>query len=193
MEIIKEFVITLVSTIILITAVELILPDNSMKKYSKFILGTMLIAVILTPIIKFIKGGEDAITQTIISYENKELKETNDMKGKGKVNNIKKEAFEKNLSKNIENILEKKFEKYKFSSEINCDADFDKMEFNIKNIVIYVKDGGDISKIKKVEKVIIEENKEIKTNKQYEDIRVYLSKELDIGKEKISVVDEGGV
>ncbi|MGL4850042.1 MAG: stage III sporulation protein AF [Clostridium sp.] len=193
MEIIKEFVITLVSTIVLITAVELILPDNSMKKYSKFILGTMLIGVILTPIVKFLTNGEDAIIQTIVSYDNKNIKEEKDKNKVNDVNNMKKEAFEKNLSKNVDSILEKEFDEYKFSNEIECEVDFEKIEFNIKSIVVYVRDGGDVKKIKEVEKVTIDKKSEVKTDKKYENIRKYLSKELDIKEEKIKVVDEGGV
>ena len=38
MEYLNNFVITLVATIIFMTAVEIIAPDNSMKKYIKFVL-----------------------------------------------------------------------------------------------------------------------------------------------------------
>ena len=51
MDEIKGFIITLVSMIILISAIELIAPDNSMKKYLKFVLGTILIAVMISPIV----------------------------------------------------------------------------------------------------------------------------------------------
>ena len=37
MEYLNNFVITLVATIIFMTAVEIIAPDNSMKKYIKFV------------------------------------------------------------------------------------------------------------------------------------------------------------
>ena len=74
METLKEFVITLVTTMILITAVELIAPDNSMKKYLKFVLGLILIVVILNPILKFFNVGENELKNSISSYE-KNLKE----------------------------------------------------------------------------------------------------------------------
>ena len=53
MEYLNNFVITLVATIIFMTAVEIIAPDNSMKKYIKFVLGLILISVMINPIIKF--------------------------------------------------------------------------------------------------------------------------------------------
>ncbi|MGL5416940.1 MAG: stage III sporulation protein AF [Clostridium sp.] len=187
MEIIKEFVVTLVSTLILITAVELILPDNSMKKYSKFILGAMLIGVILTPIIKFLTHGEDAISKAIISYENKDIKEK---ENRHQIDEIKRKSFEENLSKNINSMLEKEFDEYSFSNEIKCKINFENMEFDIENIIVYVKGGKGVQKVKNVEKVTIGENKKIETDKQYEKIRIYVAEELNIDKEKVKVVEE---
>ena len=51
MELIKGFVTTLVTTLIFITAIELVGPDNSMKKYLKFVMGLILVAVLLNPIV----------------------------------------------------------------------------------------------------------------------------------------------
>ncbi len=59
MELLNKFVITLVTILIFITAVEMIAPDNSMKKYLKFVLGLILITVILNPILTIILNGEE--------------------------------------------------------------------------------------------------------------------------------------
>ena len=61
MEELKEFVITLVTMLILMTAVELIAPDNNMKKYLKFVLGLIFIAIMLSPIISVFTKGEENI------------------------------------------------------------------------------------------------------------------------------------
>lgn len=63
MEYLNNFVITLVATIIFMTAVEIIAPDNSMKKYIKFVLGLILISVMINPIIKFFTGGEQEVVK----------------------------------------------------------------------------------------------------------------------------------
>ena len=72
MEAVKTFVVNLVTTLIFISAIELICPDNKMKKYIKFVLGLILIAVILNPIITFFTKGEVFLNEAIDSYE-KEL------------------------------------------------------------------------------------------------------------------------
>ncbi len=51
-ELLKVWVTNITIAIFFITAVEMILPDNSMKKYAKFVLGLLLIVVIINPIIK---------------------------------------------------------------------------------------------------------------------------------------------
>ena len=48
----KVWVTNITIAIFFITAVEMILPDNSMRKYAKFVLGLMLIVVIINPIMK---------------------------------------------------------------------------------------------------------------------------------------------
>ena len=53
MEYLNNFIITLVATMIFMTSIEIIAPDNSMKKYIKFVLGLILISVMINPIIKF--------------------------------------------------------------------------------------------------------------------------------------------
>ena len=69
MEYIKSFIETLVTIIILFSAIELISPNNSMKKYIKFVLGLILIVVMLSPIIDFFTEGEDPYKKKPGSYE----------------------------------------------------------------------------------------------------------------------------
>ena len=96
---IKGFIVTLISMIILISAIELISPDNSMKKYLKFVLGTILIAVMISPIVSFINNGEKTITGDISEYidlfngKSKEAKSEN-RESKSEV------AFKENLQEN---------------------------------------------------------------------------------------------
>lgn len=69
MNLLKELVTTLVTALIFITAIELISPNNSMKKYLKFILGLVLITIILNPIVKIISNGQNNIYDSISDYE----------------------------------------------------------------------------------------------------------------------------
>ena len=54
MEILKDWVSDICVTILFMTAIELVLPENSIKRYAKFVLGLIFIVVVINPIINFV-------------------------------------------------------------------------------------------------------------------------------------------
>lgn len=193
METLKSIVINLVTVIIFISAVELITPNNNMKKYIKFILGLILITVILNPIIKFISNGEKNIADNIKSYEDVFSKEKNktDLStentfGKNDTEDNRKKVFINNFNKNCDNLLKNKFKDMTFKSEIDCDINFTNVTLNVKKLKIGVAE----NKVNKVKKIVInngeDENKK-EENEEYTEIANYASNELDIPKDKIEV------
>lgn len=190
----KNIVITLVTMLIFISAVEVISPNNKMKKYIKFILGLILITVILNPILQLISNGEKNVLDGIKSYEevfsqSKNKLESNNIsvvKDDVDKENIRKKAFVNNFNKNCDDLLKNKFKDMTFESKVDCDVDFTNMTLNVKKLKIGVTDNG-ISKIKKIvinkdEKSNTEEN-----NQEYSEIISFVSNELSIPKEKIEV------
>ncbi|CUP75701.1 stage III sporulation protein AF [Clostridium baratii] len=190
METLKEFVITLVTTMILITAVELIVPDNSMKKYLKFVLGLILIVVILNPILKFFNVGENELKNSISSYEKnlKEKESDNDINVDS--NKLREESFKNNFNKNCENILKNEFKDMEFKCEVDCNVDFKGVKFDISSINVYIKEKK-VSKVVNVEKVEIDISKESKKkenkNEEYKDVVNFLKSELEISESKINI------
>jgi stage III sporulation protein AF len=190
-ETLKNIVITLVTMLLFISAVELIAPDNKMKKYIKFILGLILISVILNPIINFISNGEKNLPGSIESYEAVFNNKTDlDNVGITKENQNKmdarKKAFINNFNKNCDNLLKNQFKNMNFKSEVDCDIDFTNISLNIKKLKIGVGE----NKVNKVKKVVINNKKqsnEQEVNKEYTEITDFIAKELNISKEKIEV------
>ncbi|MGG7176121.1 stage III sporulation protein AF [Clostridium paraputrificum] len=183
MELIKNFVITLVTTLIFITAVELVGPDNSMKKYLKFVLGLILVAVLLTPIINFFNNGEGVLIETIDKFE-KEI--TNDAKEADKSDReekVKEKTFKEKFNKDCINLLTNKFKNMDFVSNINCKVDFENPEFE----VIALKVGVKKRDIKEIQKIEIGEEQVEEEDETQKDIKNFLSEELGIDKEKISI------
>ncbi|EKQ58208.1 MULTISPECIES: stage III sporulation protein AF [unclassified Clostridium] len=191
-ESLKSFVITLVTVLIFISAVELISPDSKIKKYIRFVLGLILISVILNPILHFVSNGEKTVVDNIKSYE--EVFSENEAKvDLQNINNNdqdkgdnRKKAFVNNFNKNCDNLLKNKFKDMTFKSDVDCDVDFNKITFNVKKLKIGVSD----NKVKKVKKIVI--NDEVKSNSkeensEYGEVQDYISSELDIPKEKIEV------
>lgn len=189
MDEIKGFIVTLVSMIILISALELISPDNSMKKYLKFVLGTILIAVIISPILSIISNGEKNITNNISEYidlANRKSIETNS-ENKESTSEI---AFKENLQENCNKLLKEKFKDYEFISDINCELNMKDITYSINKVKIGVKD-KDVSKIKKIVINNNEESTEVSSKeekvKNKDEIINYLAEILNISKEQIMI------
>ena len=188
MEYIKSFIETLVTIIILFSAIELISPNNSMKKYIKFVLGLILIVVMLNPIIDFFTEGEDKIVSTIKEYENilsKDTKTSSDVA----VSNEVEDVFAENLNKNSANELAEAFPDYTFVCNIDCNIDLSNYSYNISHAKIGISTNK-IQDVEKVEKVEIsndnESNSKIYSNDEQK-IVSYVSSMLGISADKIEV------
>ena len=188
MEYIKSFIETLVTIIILFSAIELISPNNSMKKYIKFVLGLILIVVMLSPIIDFFTEGEDKIVSTIKEYENilsKDTKTSSDVA----VSNEVEDVFIENLNKNSAAELAEAFPDYTFVCNIDCNIDLSNYSYNISHAKIGISTGK-IQDVEKIEKVEISNDNET-NSKVYSDdeqkIVSYVSNMLGISEDKIEV------
>ncbi|MFT8348285.1 stage III sporulation protein AF [Clostridium saccharoperbutylacetonicum] len=191
-DVLKNIVITIVTVLIFISAVEIMVPNDKMKKYVNFVLGLILISVILSPIVKFLSNGDKEIVNSIKSYEEifsdnqNKFKSDNvsTLKNNGK-EDTKKELFIRNFNKNCEDLLKNKFKEMTFKSELECDVDFNNITFNIKKLRIGIADRK-VNKIKKV-KINKEKTDNKEENEEYSEVVNYISNQLDIPKEKIEI------
>ena len=192
-ESLKGLVTTLTSMLVFIGAIEIIAPDNKMKKYIKFILGLILITVILNPILNFISNGEENILSTLSKYErsisNEEVykEDINVFNNKKNDNEAIKNTFIENFNKNCDKLLKDKFKKMTFKSEVECDVDFNSMSYDIKKLKIGIND----NKVKKIEIGIERDNKR-EDSDEYEEVVDFISDELEISKEKIEIYELEG-
>ena len=188
MEYIKSFIETLVTIIILFSAIELISPNNSMKKYIKFVLGLILIVVMLNPIIDFFTEGEDKIVSTIKEYENilsKDTKTSSDVA----VSNEVEDVFIENLNKNSAAELAEAFPDYTFVCNIDCNIDLSNYSYNISHAKIGISTGK-IQDVEKIEKVEISNDNQTESKVYSDDeqkIVSYVSNMLGISEDKIEV------
>ena len=188
MELLNKFVITLVTTLIFMTAVELIAPDNSMKKYLKFVLGLILITVILNPILTIILNGEQELKDVISGYEEEYNVNRKDNESTENIIKIKEDSFKDNFNKNCESILKQEFKDLEFKCNVDCVVDFNDNDFIINKLSIQIKDKK-VKKVEKIDKVDINSKKDKKdtVNKEYKDVVKFISKELNIDENKIDI------
>lgn len=183
MELIKSFVINLVTTLVFMTAIELIAPENNMKKYIKFVLGLILVAILLNPIIEFASKGEKTINDAVSDCE-KELQVSSKKYTSEKEKESLTKSFKDNFNKNCEKILSDKYTDIKFESTLDGEVDFDSMKFNIKSLRVGIKDKN----VKKVPKIVIDNNAaEPCDDEKQKEIKEFLSREIGIDKGKITV------
>jgi len=190
-ELLKVWVTNITIAIFFITAIEMILPDNNMRKYAKFVLGLMLIVVIISPIMKIFDKNFDLNT-----YSNKA---TSYMASNTSVTDIKKykdinianttENFKKNLEDQCITNLQETYPENKYNADIKIVYDSKNQVFNINRVEIGIVDKG-IGNIKKIEintKSVIASNKNILNDEQGNKIKKLLSTELKISNEVITV------
>lgn len=188
MEEIKGFVITLVTMLILMTAIEFIAPDNNMKKYLKFVLGLILISVMLSPIISLFSKGEESISLQVQKYielsENESAEVSKDYKSNSE------NVFKENLEQNCNRFLKEKFTDKEFVSNIDCEVDMNNINYSIDKVQVGVKN-KDVSKI---QKIIINTQKDSKSVSSQDEkvnnedeIISYLAEALNVSKDKIEV------
>jgi stage III sporulation protein AF len=187
----KEWLINICTAVFFITAVEIILPDNSMKKYAKFVLGLILITVFINPIIKvFDKNFNiNTYTQNAIESFNKNKYE-GDLKQyeqKDKQNTL--DLFKLNLQTNCEKILKEKYPDSNYKVQVDAIYDDKNNNLIIKDVKVGVKDGL----VEKIAKVTIDaETKSVNNSdnvdsKKSDSIKQYISDELSVSKDIIQV------
>lgn len=188
MEEIKGFVITLVTMLILMTAIEFIAPDNNMKKYLKFVLGLILISVMLSPIISLFSKGEESISLQIQKYMELSENESVEVSKDYKINS--ESVFKENLQENCNRLLKEKFSDKDFISNIDCNVDMDNINYSINKIQVGVKN----KEVSKIQKIIINTEEDSKTVSSQEEkvnnedeIISYLAEALNVSKDKIEV------
>ena len=195
MEYLNNFIITLVATMIFMTSIEIIAPDNSMKKYIKFVLGLILISAMINPIIKFFTGGEQEVINRIKRYEDMlNLGVTNEGESK-EVIEKQKEAFKSNLNSNCDNLLKEKFSDKDFKSDRKCNINLSDMTYSIDSLEVGVRENG-IRLVDKIRINVNDESEEAVSNNEKidneEEIKNYLSELFKIPIEKIKLYSMGG-
>ncbi|MDW8799585.1 stage III sporulation protein AF [Clostridium sp. A1-XYC3] len=187
----REWLIGICTAVFFITAVEMILPDNSMKKYAKFVLGLILITVFINPIIKIFDRNFDINTYTANVMENFDKKKTeNDFK-QYKEKNISTtlEVFKLNLQSNCEKKLKEKYPEGNYKVDVEAAYDSENDKLTIKDVKVGVKDGA-VEKVKRIQ--IGGDSKSVNSTENIDaekstEIKKYLSDELKVSKDIIQV------
>lgn len=190
-EALKGWIVTICTAVFFITAIEIVLPDNSFKKYAKFVLGLILISVLIKPLIKIFDKSYDINVYASNAekfFQQQDYKsDYNKLKDKNVDNTL--EAFELNLKTVCESKLKGKFPSSNYTVDVKAEYIKQNNTFEIRAINVGVKDG----KIESIKKVIVApkssavQNKQIMNDQFGSSIRDYLCGELGISKGIITI------
>lgn len=187
----RNWIITICTAVIFITAVEMILPNNNLKKYAKFVLGLILITVLINPIIRiFDKGFNiDQYTSKAIEYLDQKGYELDLEKYKENSMTNTLSTFKLNLENECEKKLKEKFPKNNYKVDVSADYDEGNNDVFIKNIKVGLKEGK-VEKVKKVEistKSDLDSSVQALNDEKSRLLKDYLSKELGVSTDVIEV------
>ncbi|NFH66300.1 stage III sporulation protein AF [Clostridium botulinum] len=188
----KEWITNIAVAVFFITAIEMLLPKNNIKKYGKFVLGLILITVILNPIIKIFNKDYNIsqyVEKATASFNNVDYKNDFD-KYKKKNREETLNNFTANLQNQTKKKLEEKFPENKYEVNVKIAYDEEKENLEIKSMDVGVK-GNKIEKIKKVNKINIGSNENGKEDKKSFEgegkIKQFISNEFKVSSEVIKV------
>lgn len=188
LEFLKKWIISVVTMVIFMALIDLILPENNLKKYARFVTGLLVIVTILNPVFKlFAKNA--SIETYITQYSNAFDTESSPADTEDAENNIEektREVFKENLKKEIESRIKSQTgEDY---SAVSVDVELDSKSSSygtIKSIVLKKTKNNTIEPVNK-----ISIGKGISSEKSYEDdnIKKLLLKEFNIKSSNIKFV-----
>ncbi|NLM03572.1 MAG: stage III sporulation protein AF [Clostridiales bacterium] len=148
MDILRNWIITIVYVIILLTFMEILIPNNDNKKYINFVMSLIIMITIIRPIIDFIKPDESIDEQ--ISQISDYL-EYNTMEKRLTYNNYFEtesiiELYRQNLKDHIKKRVEKNADYSVHDIEISIEDNDEENLGIIKGIEIILKETSDNKK-----------------------------------------------
>jgi len=190
-EALGEWIITICVAIFFTTAVQMILPDNSLKKYCNFVLGLIVFVVILGPIVKIfnedlqinkiIEESSDLVFTDMGQCNYEEYRQAN-------INNTL-ERFKANLEKQCVADLEKNFKDDKYSAKVEASYDAENSLFLIERIDVGINDGS-VERVRKVQigdESVQVDNQDSSTDKKSMEVKEFISSRYDVAANNIYV------
>jgi len=169
----------------------MILPSNNLKKYSKFVLGLILMTVLMSPILKLFDKNFDINTYLQTASSSIESKSNTANLEKYKDSSLQDtvNAFKTNLQTSIAKQLKQKYLDKQFKVEVSATFDDQTDNFNISKVKVGVMDGN----VEKIKKVVIGDNSNLVSSDANADdaasisMKQYLGSQLSLDTSKIQI------
>lgn len=196
-----EWIMNIVVFILLAMIVDMLLPNSNMKKYTKMVIGLLLIAIILTPLLNVVSKDFDQIFTSLTDksfINNSEIENSIEMKKKEI--QASQAAYtlkytENQLKKDVEEELIERFGKNIQSIEIK-EADESKEHNNqIEKVIVYLEEAKDKEAVSVIEPIEINTDKPDRIDHdsaEKQSILSVLTKRWELNDQQVEVHMEGG-
>lgn len=190
----KNWIISICTIVIFITAVEMLLPNNGFRKYVKFVLGLILITVLINPIIKLFDRGFDISTYVskAVSYVDEKGYESSSEQFKNDTKANTLSTFKLNIESALELKLKENFPNNSYKIDATVDYEKNNDSVYIKSLRVGIKDGS----IDKIKKVVISTKGNLSNSSQTLNdersrlVKEFLSKELKLQSTSIEIYQD---
>ena len=203
MHYLTQWVSNIIVFILLAMIVDMLMPDSSMKKYTKMVTGLLLIAIILTPIVKLSSENIDKVFASLASsngINDGDMKNSIEMK-KIEIEKTQHayilEQMAVQLKKEANGELVDQYKKsiqtinlqMKKGEELSTDPS------KIEKVIVGLKDAADTKAVPVVKPIEINPEKPVQTQTNTEDKNIIslLSNCWNISRNQIQLQSEGGV
>jgi stage III sporulation protein AF len=199
MDLFTKWIANIILLLLFAVVIEMLLPSSTYQKYLKIIVGLILIAVLLTPILSLFSGPfQQEIMSAIKSTGGQAWKAENQLnQKKNEIQASQREYILKQMAVQLKHSVEKELVK-EYKKEIADiqvemkDQNGDKQQ-DINKIKVVLKDAkdGTTESVQEV-KIDIHDSQNPKPYKEEKKIAAFLAKQWGEDPEKIVVMDEEG-
>lgn len=201
MSFLSSWISNIIIFILLATVIDMLLPNSSLQKYTKMVIGLLLIAIIITPILSLFQTNFEQVlaSATVQLNPDNENKLGNLTESKKKEIQAVQSAY---ILKQLGNELQEKVEeelmkKYQMKIEVTDIAvkneENPKLPEDLQNLAISLTKIKDEKTIATIAKVDINTKDSLKTNNgNYEDVKQFLAQKWSVDEKLIQISGEGG-
>jgi stage III sporulation protein AF len=203
MSLLIEWVTNIILFILLATVIDMLLPNSSMQKYTKLVTGLLLIAIILTPILKLTSTNFESMLASLPNFNTgneNNMKNSIEMKKKeiqATDHAYILEQMAVQLKKGVAEELMKKYSLEIDNVDISTNENSNKsFPDNLQKLTVQLKQSTNNAQTVEVVKPIDINTKEPLSSKKMTDkskeIAAFLSKKWNVNEKMIEVSIEGG-
>lgn len=203
MSFINGWVTNIILFILLATVIDMLLPNSSMQKYTKLVTGLLLIAIILTPVLKLTTKNFDSIlTSMTTSNSVNENNLKNSIETKKKEIQATEDAYileqtAVQLKKGVAEELMKQYsleiDKVEISTNEKSNQTFPN---NLQKVTVHLKQpASKVETVEVIKQIEINSKKPLSSKKMVdksEEIAAFLAKKWNVDEKTIDVSIEGG-